>query len=123
VLALAWLFGGARAASAQTSGPSGSTDYVFSMGVLVRADARSITVRFEDGQTATYTLGPSTTIRSQNGDALTLDSLKPGVVVMVISEERSPVAVSIVNGGESGFHDAGPGDIRGHERACPGCGG
>lgn len=113
----------ALAAPVVSSEARGNVDYVFSIGILERVDARSITVRFDDGQMETFMLDAATTIRTQNGDDLDRASLKPGYTVMVIAEENSPLAISIVNGGETGFLPAGPADIRGHERECPGCGG
>lgn len=99
-------------------------DYVFSVGILERIDGRSITLRFDDGQTETFILDASTTIRTQNGDEQSLADLKVGNVVLVIAEEHSPVAVSVVNGGATGFHEAGPADIRGHDHdECGECGG
>jgi hypothetical protein len=126
MLAAVLLLGGPTAAlAAPVVAPESraNVDYVFTIGILERVDARSMVVRFEDGTTETYTLDASTTIRTQNGDDLDRASLKPGDVVMVIAEENSPLAISVVNGGATGFHPAGPADIRGHERECAGCGG
>lgn len=122
---------GVPAAPVQAASPSVSTPalrdsraYVFSVGILTRVEGRSITLRFDDGQTETFTLDASTTIRTQNGDEQTLADLKVGNTVLVIAEERSPVAVSVVNGGQTGFHEASPADIRGHEDdECADCGG
>ena len=96
--------------------------YVFSMGIVDRVSAESLTLRFDDGYTETYTLNGATTIQTQNGDALSLADLEVGEMVIVLTVENDPVAVTIVSGGAEGFHDAGPGDIRGHdEDECASC--
>jgi hypothetical protein len=107
-----------------TSGPGfqDRRQYVFTIGILARVSDRAITLRFEDGQTETYTLDAATTIRTQNGDAESLADLKVGNMVLVIAEENTPLALTVVNGGEAGFHEAGPADIRGHDDACGACG-
>src|SRR4051812_41096381 len=50
--------------------------YVFSIGVLIKADQRTITLGFEGGATETYQIGPATTFRSQNGDERKLEDLE-----------------------------------------------
>jgi hypothetical protein len=92
-----------------------SRDYVFTIGIIAGVTDRTVTLRFEDGQTETYTLDASTTIQTQNGDAQRLADLKAGNMAMVLSVESTTTAVTIVNGGDAGFHEATPADIRGHE--------
>jgi hypothetical protein len=95
---------------------------VFSIGVLVKVDQRTITLGFEDGSTETYRIGPQTTFQSQNADERTLADLEIGNPVLIITMEGDPMAVSVVDGGPTGFPDeAGPADIRGHEGTCAGC--
>ena len=91
---------------------------VFSMGELAAVDARTVTLMFADGQAETYRLAPETTIQTQNGDAQTVSDLDVGVMVVVIAREDDPTALTIVNGGDTGFHEAGPADIRGHQNEC-----
>ena len=99
-----------------------SEQYVFSMGIVDRVTATTLTLRFDDGTTETYTLDGTTTIQTQNGDALRLDDIEAGEMVIVLTVENDPLAVTIVSGGEAGFHEAGPADIRGHdERECVAC--
>ena len=99
-----------------------SEQYVFSMGIVDHVSADSLTLRFDDGYTETYTLNGATTIQTQNGDALRLADLEVGEMVIVLTVENDPLAVTIVSGGAEGFHDAGPGDIRGHdEDECASC--
>jgi len=92
--------------------------YVFSIGVLVKVDQRSITLGFEGGATETYQIGPATTFRSQDGDERRLEDFEMFDPVLVISAEDDPTAVTVVDGGPAGFHAAGPEDIRGHEGGC-----
>ena len=89
--------------------------YVFSMGIVDRVSAESLTLRFDDGYTETYTLNGATTIQTQNGDALSLADLEVGEMVIVLTVQNESLAVTIVSGGEEGFHEAGPGDIQGHD--------
>lgn len=99
-----------------------SEQYVFSMGVVDWVSANSLTLRFGDGETETYALDGATTIQTQNGDALDLTDLTIGDMVIVLTVENDRTAVTIVSGGEEGFHDAGPADIRGHdEDECGSC--
>ena len=105
-----------------TMGIRASEQYVFSMGVVDRMSADALTLRFGDGETETYALDGATTIQTQNGDALDLADLAVGDMVIVLTVENDRTAVTIVSGGEEGFHDAGPGDIRGHdEDECGSC--
>ncbi len=99
-----------------------SEQYVFSMGVVDTVSADELTLRFADGDTETYTLDGATTIQTQNGDALRVADLEVGEMVIVLTVENDPLAVTIVSGGAEGFHEAGPADIRGHdERECAAC--
>jgi hypothetical protein len=93
-------------------------EYVFSIGMLVKFDQRTITLGFEDGTTETYRIGPQTTIRSQNGDERSLAAFELGSPVLIITPPGDSTAYTIVDGGPNGFHEAGPADIRGHEGAC-----
>ena len=96
-----------------------SEQYVFSVGIVDRIGADALTLRFDDGDTETYRLDRATTIQTQHGDALRLADLEIGQMAIVLTVENDSMAVTIVSGGEEGFHDAGPGDIRGHdEREC-----
>ena len=96
-----------------------SEQYVFSVGIVARVGADTLTLRFDDGVTETYRLDRATTIQTQNADALRLADLEVGQMAIVLTVENDSMAVTIVSGGEEGFHDAGPGDIRGHdEREC-----
>jgi len=97
-------------------------DYVYSVGTIASVSGQTVTLRFDDGQTETYTLDVATTIQTQNGDAQRLTDLKAGNLALVLSVENSTTAVSIVNGGDAGFHEAGPADMRGHEGPCGLCG-
>jgi hypothetical protein len=108
------------AAPAASSAPD-SRQYVFTMGTIAQVSDDAITLRFEDGQTETYRLDATTTIQTQNADAQSVDDLEVGNAALVISEESHTTALTIVNGGEAGFHEAGPADIRGHEDACAAC--
>jgi hypothetical protein len=95
---------------------------VFSMGLLAAVDARTVTLTFADGQSETFNVAPQTTIQTQNGDAQTVADLDIGNMVVVIAHEDDPTALTIVNGGDAGFHEAGPADMRGHEDdACAPC--
>jgi len=108
---------------AAVPGIRASEQYVFTIGIVDRVSADALTLRFEDGATETYTLNGATTIQTQNGDALGLADLEIGDMVIVLTVENSSTAVTIVNGGENGFHAAGPGDIRGHDECeCASCG-
>ena len=99
-----------------------SEQYVFSVGIVDRVGADTLTLRFDDGVTETYRLDRATTIQSQNGDALRLADLEGGQMAIVLTVEKDSMAVTIVSGGEEGFHDAGPSDIRGHDkRECEAC--
>jgi hypothetical protein len=99
-----------------------SEQYVFSMGIVDAVSADRLSLRFADGYTETYTLDGATTVQTQNGDALRVADLEVGEVVIVLTVENDPVAVTIVSGGAEGFHEAGPADIRGHdERECAAC--
>ena len=96
--------------------------YVFSMGIVDRVGAGSLTINFGDGATETYTLNGATTVQTQNGDALRAADLQIGDMVIVLTVENESLARTIVSGSETGFHDAGPADIRGHdERECADC--
>ncbi len=97
------------------------TQLVFSVGTLSNIEKQTVTLAFDDGQTETYRLVPGTTFQTQNGDAQELADLDVGSTVVVIADETNLTALTIVNGGESGFHDAGPADIRGHADACAAC--
>lgn len=96
--------------------------YVFSMGVVDRVGAETLTIRFADGDTETYRLDGATTFQTQNGDALSAGDLAVGEMVIVLTAEDDSLAVTVVSGGEEGFHAVGPADIRGHdERECAAC--
>jgi hypothetical protein len=97
------------------------TQLVFSVGTLSRVEQQTVTVAFDDGQTETYRLVPGTTIQTQNGDAQVLADLDVGSTIVVIADETDLTALTIVNGGDAGFHDAGPADIRGHTEECASC--
>lgn len=109
-----------RVALTPTPAPEGAqaVQLVFSMGQLAAVDARTVTLTFADGQAETYLLAPETTIQTQNGDAQTVADLDLGAMVVVIAREDDPTALTIVNGGDTGFHEAGPSDIRGHQDEC-----
>ena len=116
-LATALAFQAANAAIVEAS-----EQYVFSMGIVDAVGADRLTLRFADGVTETYTLDGATTVQTQNGDALRVADLEVGEMVIVLTVENDPVAVTIVSGGADGFHDAGPRDIRGHdEPECDTC--
>jgi hypothetical protein len=102
----------------QSPGVARAEEYVYSIGIVVKVDQSAITLGFEDGSTETYRMGPKTTIRSQNGDARTISDLEVSNPVLVIAMDGDPTAVTVVDGGPTGFHEAGPDDIRGHEGAC-----
>ena len=92
------------------------------MGIVDRVSATTVTLHFDDGATETYSVNGATTIQTQNGDALRLDDIAVGEMVIVLTLENDPLAVTIVSGGAEGFHEAGPADIRGHdERECAAC--
>ncbi|MGE3272511.1 MAG: hypothetical protein AB7P40_27445 [Chloroflexota bacterium] len=91
------------------------------MGELASVRDGKVTVSFGDGATETYRVTDETTIQTQNGDAQAVSDLTPGNMVVVITREDDTQAVTIVNSGATGFHEAGPADIRGHENSCPGC--
>lgn len=93
-------------------------EYVFSIGILLKVDQRTITLGFEDGATETYRIGPETTIRSQNGDERRLADFEVGNPVLIVTPAGNSTAFSVVDGGPTGFHEVGPADIRGHEDAC-----
>jgi hypothetical protein len=97
-------------------------DYVYSIGVLVKIDQGAITLGFQDGSTETYRIGRQTTFQSQNADQRTFADLAVGNPVVVIAAEGDQTAFTVIDGGPSGFHEAGPADIRGHEGTCAGCG-
>lgn len=105
----------------QSIGVAHAEEYVFSIGLLVKVDQRTITLGFEDGTTETYRIGPHTTFRSQNADELSLTDLNVGDPVLIITVDGDPTAFTVVGGGPEGFHEAGPADIRGHDGPC-GCG-
>jgi len=92
--------------------------YVFSIGVLIKADQRTITLGFEGGATETYQIGPATTFRSQNGDERKLEDLEMYDPILIITAEGDPTAVTVVDGGPAGFHEGGPEDMRGHDGGC-----
>lgn len=99
-----------------------SEQYVFSMGIVDRVDAETLTIRFADGDTETFRLDGTTTFQTQNGDALSLTDLEVGEMVIVLTVEDDSLAVTVVSGGDEGFHAVGPGDIQGHdERECAAC--
>jgi hypothetical protein len=99
-----------------------SEQYVFSMGVVDRVGAETLTIRFADGDTETYRLDGATTFQTQNGDALGVSDLAVGEMVIVLTVEDDSLAVTVVSGGDEGFHAVGPADIRGHdERECAEC--
>lgn len=91
-------------------------DYVFSVGILDQVSTDTVTLRFEDGATETYGVDSATSVQGQNADAQSLADLEPGTMVIVIANEHDATAVTIVNGGPEGFHEAGPADIRGHDQ-------
>jgi hypothetical protein len=92
--------------------------YVYSIGTLVKVDQRSITLGFEGGDTETYKIGPATTFRTQDGDERSLQDLAISEPVLIITADGDSTAVTVVDGGPAGFHEAGPADIRGHENGC-----
>lgn len=99
-----------------------SEQYVFSMGIVDAVSADWLTLRFAEGATETYRLNGATLVQTQNGDALRVADLEVGEVVIVLTVEHDPLAVTIVSGGMEGFHEAGPADIRGHDdRECAAC--
>ena len=99
-----------------------SEQYVFSMGVVDRVGAETLTIRFSDSDTETFKLDGATTFQTQNGDALSVADLEVGEMVIVLTVEDDPLAVTVVSGGNEGFHAVGPADIRGHdERECADC--
>ena len=103
-------------------GVRSSEQYVFTIGIVDFVGADAITLSFEDGGTETYRLNGATTIQTQNGDALRLADLDIGQMVIVIAAEQDSMAVTIVSGGDAGFHAAGPNDIRGHDDGmCASC--
>jgi hypothetical protein len=91
------------------------TQLVFSVGTLSKIEQQAVTVAFDDGQTETYRLSAGTTIQTQNGDPQVIADLDVGAAVVVIADETDLTALTIVNGGDAGFHEAGPADIRGHD--------
>ncbi len=97
--------------------------YVFTVGRLIRVQPNAVVLGFEDGASETFALDTQTTIRTQNGDPERFADLEVGDMLIVITEENDPTATTIVNGGDAGFHEAGPADIRGHEHdeACAAC--
>lgn len=105
-----------------TPAARGDVQLVFSIGTLAGVGQQAITLAFDNGQTETYQLGPATTVQTQNGDAQALTDLDLGATVIVIADETSQTAITIVNGGDSGFYEAGPADIRGHTDPCAPCG-
>lgn len=102
-----------------TTASQQSSGLVFSLGELAAVDARSITLTFDGGHAETYRLTGDTAVQTQNGDQQTVQDLDVGAMVVVISHEDDPTAVVVVNGGDAGFHEAGPADMRGHERDGP----
>ena len=99
-----------------------SEQYVFSMGVVDRVGAETLTIRFADGVAETYRLDGATTFQTQNGDALSVADLAVGEMVIVLTVEDDSLAVTVVSGGDEGFQAVGPADIRGHdERECADC--
>jgi hypothetical protein len=108
--------------SIRSIGVAHAEEYVFSIGILVKIDQRTITLGFEDGTTETYRIGPETTIRSQNGDERSLADFELGNPVLIVTPAGDSTAYTVVDGGPGGFHEAGPADIRGHEGTCAGCG-
>ena len=107
---------------ATAPGIRASEQYVFSMGVVDAVGADRLTLRFADGATETYRLNGATTVQTRNGDALRPADLAVGELVIVLTVENDPLAVTIVSGGRDGFHAAGPADIRGHEEPeCAAC--
>jgi len=98
-----------------------SRDYVFSEGTIIGVGSHVVTIRAEDGQMESYTLDDATTIQTQDGDAQRLADLKVGNAALVLSVENTSTAVTIVNGGDAGFHEAGPADMRGDDEACAPC--
>ncbi|MCC7371408.1 MAG: hypothetical protein IT306_23520 [Chloroflexi bacterium] len=105
-----------RATAAEREQSSG---LVYSLGELAAVDARSITLTFDGGATETYRLTQRTTIQTQNGDTQTVQDLDIGAMVVVISHEDDPTAVTVVNGGDAGFHEPSQADLRGHEQDAP----
>src|SRR5262245_2278714 len=102
-----------------STGVAHAEEYVFSIGMLVKFDQRTITLGFEDGTTETYRIGPETTIRSQTGDVRSLAEFEVGNPVLVVAAEDDQTAFTVVDAGPNGFPtEAGPADIRGHEGAC-----
>lgn len=97
------------------------TQLVFSVGTLTKVEQQTVTLSFDDGKTETYQLVPATAVQTQNGDAQAIADLDVGAMVVVIADETDFTALTIVNGGAAGFHEAGPADIRGHADACAAC--
>src|SRR5215210_3429903 len=79
-----------------------SEQYVFSVGIVDRVSNGSLTLRFDDGSTETYTVDSKTAIQSQNADALTLADLEIGEMAIVLTVENDPLAVTVVSGGQDG---------------------
>jgi len=113
----------ASSTSAQAiSATRADEQYVFSVGIVDRVGNGSLTLRFDDGSTQTYTVDNKTTIQSQDADALTLADLEIGEMAIVLTIKDDPLAVTVVSGGAAGFHEAGPADIRGHDAGeCMAC--
>lgn len=113
----------AAEATPTSSGERANADQiVFSMGLLAAIDTQTVTLTFADGQAETFKIAPQTTIQTQNGDAQRISDLDIGNMVVVIAREDDPTALTIVNGGDAGFHEADPADMRGHENdACAAC--
>jgi hypothetical protein len=92
---------------------------VFSIGVVSAVSGETVTISFGEGRPETYRIGAETAIQSQNGDPQTVADLEVGNDVIVLSHEGDPTALTIVNGGDTGFYEAGPADVRGHEQDEP----
>src|SRR5262249_24446895 len=105
--------GGSSGHAAAASPAASQPQYVYSVGIIAGVNDRSLTLRFDGGQTQTYTVDGSTTLQTQNADAQQLTDLKLGNVALVLAAENDSHAVVVVNGGADGFHEATPADMRG----------
>src|SRR5262249_20406134 len=67
-----------------------------------------------NGDSKTYKVDDDTTVRDQDGNEEGLDHLDVGQAVFVVTDEDDDdTAVSIVEGGPTGFRGGGPVDFRG----------
>jgi len=95
----------------QPSAATNQPQLVFTMGTVASVTRDAVTLRFEDGQTETYTVGSATTLQNQDGNTAKLSDLDVGDMAMIIVPEGSTTAAVIVDGGDVGFDAGGPFDI------------